>query len=112
MGSFQVSATADALTEPLNPRHVAAALTLRPGNQVIIADSTDAAFTVTLPDVAGSVGNIITVIAPFGDAQDTVTVAIKETGSAVANGGTLDADDDYSIFYNNGLTWVVLKTTV
>ena len=112
MGSFQPGARIDAETEALNPRWVTAAVTLRPGNQSIIADSTAAAFTVTMPDIGESVGNIISVTAPYGAAQDTVLVATNETGTTISAGGTLDADNDVSVFYNTGLIWVVLSSTV
>ena len=111
MGSSQPSARINAETEALNPRYVTAAVTLRPGNQNIIADSTAAAFTVTLPDIGESVGNVICITAPEGASEDTVTVAVNETGST-ATSGSMDADDDYTVWYNSGLVWVVLSTNV
>jgi hypothetical protein len=64
-----------------------------------------------LPDIGESVGNIICVTAPYGNAQDTVTVAVNETGST-ATSGSMDADDDCTVWYNSGLVWRVLFTNV
>jgi len=108
--SMQAQSRVHAETEPNNPRFITATATLRPGNQNIFAVSaTSIAFTITLPDIAESIGNIICVTAPEGASDDTVTIAINEGGTAT--GGTLDADDDITVFYNNGRSWVPLYTT-
>ena len=107
--SGQAQARIDAETEALNPRIVTVAEALRPGNQNIIAISaTGIAMTITLPDMAEAAGNIIAITAPNGDADDTVSVAVNETGTTIATYGVLDADGDIIVVFCTGRSWVVL----
>lgn len=69
---------------------------------VIIADSTAAAFTITMPDPGEAAGLAFTIIAPEGATQDTVTVSFKgPTGAAVTL--ALDADDDAAYLFSDGV---------
>ncbi len=108
--SGQAQARIDAETDAANPRWITASETLRPGNQNIIADSTAAEMTVTLPDVGECVGNIICIVAPYGNAQDTVFVVENEDGAAVTGTSDMDADNDYIILFCTGREWLVLAT--
>ena len=80
--------------------------TLRPGSRCYIIDTSSAAVVVTLPDIAESVGNIISFKAPSGSSNDA-SVFINETGAEHAS-GDMDADDDYVVLFNNGLEWISL----
>ncbi len=107
--SGQAQARVDAETEPNNPRVVTVATALRPGNQNIIAKSaTGIAMIITLPDMAEAAGNIISVTAPAGDADDTVSVYVNETTSVIATYGVLDADGDILVVFCTGRAWLVL----
>ena len=92
--------------ETPNVEWISSDTALRPGSRSYIVDSSDAAVDVTLPDIAESVGNIISFIAPSGATND-VSILINETGSEHAD-GDLDADDDNVVLFNNGLNWVTL----
>ena len=107
--SMQAQARVHDETEPNNPRVIATSETLRPGNQSIIAQSiTSAAIIITLPDMAETTGNIISITAPAGDTDDTVSVYVNETGSVIATYGVLDADGDILVVFCTGRAWLVL----
>lgn len=107
--SMQAQARVHAETEPDNPRAIAVATTLRPGNQNIIAKSiTSAAFIVTLPDIAESTGNIISITAPAGFTDGQVSVYVNETTTIIATYGALDADGDILVVFCTGRAWLVL----
>jgi len=82
---------------------------MKPYDNHIIADSTAAAFTVTLPPMAECAGSIFSVIAPEGNAQDTVTLVDKETATTIHS---MDADDDVAVMYCTGDSWLTLYTNV
>lgn len=112
--SKQAQARTDAETQAANPRWISASETLRPGNQCIIVNSTDAAVNITMPDMAEAAGNIISIM--VGTLVSDVSVLVNETGLEVgANGnpaGDLDQDEDVSVFYCTGRVWVPIFTNV
>ena len=108
--SKQAGARIDGETFASYKWYIATDVTLNPVSQTIVVDSTDAAIDVTLPDVAEAAGVVICVIAPEGTTND-VSVLVNETGLEVSSGGDMDTDDNVSVFYCTGLTWVVLHTT-
>jgi len=77
--------------------------TLGVHDRVVIADSTEGAVTVTLPNVGEAAGKIFTVTAPAGNTNNVV----------IAHGGeslnwsniTLNAANAKAALYSDGVTW-------
>lgn len=91
-----------------NVEWISTATTLRPGSRCYIVDVSAAVVAVTLPDIAESVGNIISFQAPAG-ASFAATVLVNETGSTLI---TMDANNEYAVIFNNGLQWVTLVSSL
>jgi len=112
--SFQAQARVHSETQANNPRWITSSETLRPGNQCIFVDSTDAAVEITMPDMAEAVGNIISIY--VGTLGSDVSVLTNETGDELDTdsdgAGDLDEDEDVSVFYCTGHLWVTLYTNV
>ena len=94
--------------ETENVEWISAATTLRPGSRCYIIDVSAAAVAVTLPDIAESVGNILSFQAPAG-ASYNATVVINETAATLI---TMDANNEYAVIFNNGLQWVTLVSSL
>lgn len=77
---------------------------MRPGDYVIIADSSAAAVTITLPSKAQACGKFYYICAPSGASFD-VSVNDKEAGTEISTYGDMDADDDHAIFFCDGRKW-------
>lgn len=108
--SRQAQARIDAETEPANPRVIATSETLRPGSQSIIINTDAGEVTITLADMAECAGNIVSFVAPDGNAKDSAFIKVNETGNAPTGVGDMDVDDDYIILFCTGREWLVLAT--
>jgi hypothetical protein len=86
--------------------HASAAATLTVRDQVVIADSTSAAFAITLPPVAEAQGLIFTIDATVG-ATNTVTVQDQDD-SVDWTDISLDANLDACCVRSDGRRWMVL----
>jgi hypothetical protein len=87
---------------------------LLPGDTCVIAITAlaDAAAIITLPSKAEAVGKIYYINAPTGATAGDISVYDKEAGSEIATYGDLDADDDWCLYFCDGINWKILKSGV
>jgi hypothetical protein len=70
-----------------------------------ITDLADASGIVTLPSKAEACGKAYYICAPTGATAGDISVYDKEAAAEVTTLGDLDADDDYVIFWSDGVVW-------
>ena len=81
--------------------HVSEDTQLKPGDQLVVVDSTDAAVTITMPSLSEAAGRFYYVEAPVGATND-VSVFDKE-GTEI---GDMDANDDHNVWFCTGTRWL------
>jgi len=87
-----------------------AAATIDPTETRVEGDTTAAAMTLTLPAPERCSGRTYLIEAPFGDAQDTLTVAF--TGNAPDGSQAITIDDGYVVAHSFGHIWIVLAASL
>jgi hypothetical protein len=87
---------------------------MKPGDKCIIAISSadDAAGIIYLPSKAEAAGGIYYINAPTGATGGDISVTEKENATEITTYGDLDADDDWCIYFCDGLNWKILKSGV
>lgn len=87
---------------------------LKPGENCVIAITAldDAAAIIYLPAVAEAAGKHYYICAPTGATAGDISVYDKESGGEITTYGDLDADDDWILFFSDGVNWRVLKSGV
>jgi hypothetical protein len=117
MSEFQKVINHDALGRlPLRITLTAAAPTyqMAPGDKCLIGISSaaDAAGIITLPAKAEAAGGIYYINAPTGATGGDLSIAEKENATEITTYGDMDADDDWCIFFCDGINWKILKSGV
>jgi hypothetical protein len=100
--------------ETLNrgPIHTAVDYAMKPGDFVVIAESSGGAVVVTLPSLAEAIpGMNYSVYAPNGATAD-VSVNLKETGAELTTTGDLDGDGNYVVVTPGGDAWLLVGSVV
>ena len=87
---------------------------MRPGDTCIMAISSasDAVAIIYLPPKSEAVGKRYYINAPTGAAGGDISVYDREDGSEISTYGDLDADDDWCIYFCDGVNWRILKSGV
>ena len=67
---------------------------------------------VTLPSLAEAVGKFYYITAPTGAADDAVLLYEKETGGVLTTYGLLDADNDYTLIFSDGIAWKLIVSSI